>query len=289
MVDDVAAAFDETPASYGTGGDFHTRYAQALVRHAQVPPGASVLDVATGTAPAAIAAAQIVGEAGAVTGVDISAGMLAHARRNVAASGAGNVTLIEANGARLPFDAGLFDTVLCSSSLVWFPDIRAALQEWRRVLRPGGRIAFSTMAASALPLGTLFRAHLRGYGIEFPDLNEPLNTPEKCRRTVRAAGLGRVTVGTARFDLVLENVEAAVNAGSFPLMADPEGIDSWLRSARQPVSLWASLRRRIPIAVPLTSRQLARLDQEFRAEVAHLVTPQGVPNPLNALFVVAES
>lgn len=100
-----------------------------MVARARLQPGQSVLDVATGTGPAAIAAAEVAGERGHVRGVDISPGMLALARRNVAASEVGNVTLIEADGARLPFEAEVFDVVLCSSSIVWFPDIHAALTE----------------------------------------------------------------------------------------------------------------------------------------------------------------
>ena len=114
MTNDVAAAFDSTPPAYGTGGDFQARYAGALVDRAQLQPGQSVLDVATGTGPASIAASQAVGAGALVTGIDISDGMLDQARRNVAAAGEMDIALIHADGARMPFEDGTFDVVLCS-------------------------------------------------------------------------------------------------------------------------------------------------------------------------------
>lgn len=288
MNSEVAAAFDSTPQGYGTGGDFHARYAGALVDHARLQPGQSVLDIATGTGPAAIAAAEAVGSSGQVTGVDISVGMLAQARRNVASQRAGSVRLMEADGARLPFEDGTFDFVLCSSSIVWFPDIHGALVEWRRVLRPGGRLAFSCLAASALPLGELFRTHLRAFGVDFPDLNEPLDIPEKCRRTAHDAGFGRVAVHLSQFGATLATVDEAVAAGTLPLAPDPNGDEAWRARVQQPVSLWARVRRGLPIPVPLTPTQLTRLDQGFRAEVSQLMTDHGIPNPVTALFVVAD-
>lgn len=255
--------------------------------HASPQPGERVLDVATGTAPAAIAATRAVGPGGSVTGVDVSPGMLAHARRNIAASGVGNVALIEADGARLPFGTSSFDVATCSSSIVWFPDIPDALREWQRVIQPGGRLVFSTMAASALPLGALYRAHLRGYGVDFPDLNEPLNTPEKCRRAMRKAGFGRATICVFHGPAWLETVDKAVTAGAFPLAADPDDERDWEGRRRQPVALWASLRRRVPIPVPLSASRPEQLADDYRNELDGLKTSDGIVNPTTALLVMA--
>src|SRR5579862_6941183 len=50
----VQAAFDVTGPAYGTPGDFHWPFAERLIHRAPLAPGQHVLDVATGTAPAAI-------------------------------------------------------------------------------------------------------------------------------------------------------------------------------------------------------------------------------------------
>lgn len=49
-----------------------------------------------------------------------------------------------ADGRRLPFDAGRFDTILCHRTLYLVPDPLHVVHELNRVLRPGGRVVFST-------------------------------------------------------------------------------------------------------------------------------------------------
>lgn len=156
------------------------------------------------------------------------------------------------------------------------------------MLRPGGRLAFSCLAASALSLGKLFRTHLRAFGVDYPDLNEPLDTPEKCRRTAHDAGFGRVAVHLSQFGATLATVDEAVAAGTLPLAADPNDDEAWRVRVQQPVSLRARVRRGLPIPVPLTASQLTRLDEDFRAEVSQLVMDDGIPNAVTALIVVAD-
>jgi len=45
--------------------------------------------------------------------------------------------------ARLPFEDGAFDALVCIDSMNHFPDRLAVFREWRRVLRPGGRALFT--------------------------------------------------------------------------------------------------------------------------------------------------
>jgi len=68
-----------------------------------------------------------------MVGLDLSAGMLGHARRQVPASG-----LAQGQAGRLPFAGASFDLLLCVNALHHFPDPRAFIAESRRVLRPGG-------------------------------------------------------------------------------------------------------------------------------------------------------
>lgn len=74
-----------------------------------------------------------------VTGVDLSPAMLDIARQRATHLGR-HVDLQEGDAHHLPFDDASFDTVVCTFSLCNVPDPRQALQEMRRVLRPGGRL-----------------------------------------------------------------------------------------------------------------------------------------------------
>ena len=70
--------------------------------------------------------------------------MLERGRRGTTARGLGNLTLVRGDATALPFRDASFDAVCCFAALHLFADPFAALDEMRRVLRPGGRIALMT-------------------------------------------------------------------------------------------------------------------------------------------------
>ena len=76
-------------------------------------------------------------EVASVTAVDLSAGMLAEARRAAASV---PVTFVQADVEQLPFAAASFDTVVSTFSLCVFPDPLAALKSMVRVVKPGGAV-----------------------------------------------------------------------------------------------------------------------------------------------------
>ncbi|MFC7533829.1 class I SAM-dependent methyltransferase [Actinoplanes sp. GCM10030250] len=86
----------------------------------------------------------------AITGIDLSPAMLAHARRRAADLGLA-ADLREGDAEHLPFADGSFDTVVCALSLCTIPDPRAALAEMRRVLVPGGRLLLLDHIRSSWP------------------------------------------------------------------------------------------------------------------------------------------
>jgi len=112
-----------------------------LLDAAGVTTGSHVLDVAAGAGGQSIAAAQRVGDAGAVLATDISPAILDYAAAAATAAGLTNVRTRELDGERLDVDAAAFDALISRLGLIYFPDQPGALAGQYRALRPGGRIS----------------------------------------------------------------------------------------------------------------------------------------------------
>jgi len=116
---------------------------------ASLAPGERVLDLACGTGLATLAAAQSVGPDGSVLGTDLSGQMIEVARRRAAEQQVSNVTFQRMDAETLDLPDATFDVVLCSLGLMYVPDAQRALREWRRVLKPGGRVAIAVWGKRA--------------------------------------------------------------------------------------------------------------------------------------------
>ncbi len=106
-----------------------------------VKQGERVLDIGCGNARDI---ARIATCGGNVIGVDISEGMVAAARMEVARMGLQGITLQIGDATRLNFPDASFDKVLCSEVIEHIPDAPKALREICRVLKPGGTLVLST-------------------------------------------------------------------------------------------------------------------------------------------------
>jgi ubiquinone/menaquinone biosynthesis C-methylase UbiE len=114
---------------------------------AGVRPGEGVLEVATGTGVQLVRLARA-NPGGRTVGVEISEGMLGQTRGRLEDAGlTAEVELIEGSGLELPFADESFDLIVNGYMLDLLPrdDIPRALAEFKRVLRPGGRLVLSNM------------------------------------------------------------------------------------------------------------------------------------------------
>ncbi len=175
-------------------GRFHAPVAKRLVELAQLESEQIILDIATGTGLVALAAAKIVGASGRVTGVDFSVGMLKHAKQKLGEEGLQNVEFIEADAEYLNFGNNTFDRVLCSLAISYLSNIPAALHKWYGFLKPGGILAFNTLAETAFPPSILFREVAARYGVMVPNPNVMLGTIEKCQGILKSVGFRDIQI-----------------------------------------------------------------------------------------------
>ena len=130
---------------------FTTPAAAMLVSFAGVSAGQRVLDVACGTGVVAVTAA---GVGARVDGLDLSPALLIDARRNAEIAQA-SIDFREGDVEALPYADASFDVVLSQFGHMFAPRPALAVSEMLRVLKPGGRIAFSTWPPE-LVIGRMF-------------------------------------------------------------------------------------------------------------------------------------
>ncbi len=149
----VTGLFDRTAPHYdwinrvmslGSG----LRYRRDALRRAGLAPGKRVLDVAIGTGLVARAAGDILGDSGHVTGLDLSMGMLAEARKALP------ITLVQSVAERLPLTDACVDFVTMGYALRHVTDLETTFREYLRVLKPGGTLLILELTRPAADSAT---------------------------------------------------------------------------------------------------------------------------------------
>lgn len=133
-------AFRDADAYAATMAPSLRTMAFGVVHRAALQPGERVLDIGTGTGIGVEAAAA---DRRTVVGLDASPEMLAVARAALPSH-----EFVEADFSDMPFARGSFDVAISIHALLFADDPVAALREWRRVTRPGGRVSLSVPGPS---------------------------------------------------------------------------------------------------------------------------------------------
>lgn len=149
-------------------------------------PDVRVLDVACGSGGPSLALVDLTGCR--LTGLDLEAAGIAHAQAQAAARGLSNRATFAVFdcGARLPFEDGAFDAVLCIDAISHLSDRVRILSEWARLLSRGGRLVFTDtfVLTGAVAKSELDVRAAIGYLLLVPPgINE---------RSIEAAGLALV-------------------------------------------------------------------------------------------------
>jgi SAM-dependent methyltransferase len=118
-----------------------------LIAHLDLGPGQTVLELASGPGDVGLAVAAAL-DGGRVILSDRSHGMVEAAGRAVAAAEVANAEVRRLDAESLDLADASVDRVVCRFAYMLIPDRAAAFAETRRVLRPGGRLAFAVWAAA---------------------------------------------------------------------------------------------------------------------------------------------
>lgn len=228
-------------------------WAAQLVEAAGVGQGHAVLDVGCGTGIVARAAAERVGSAGRVTGLDLNPHMLAVARRLRP-----DIDWRQGDAMRLPFKPASFDVALSQAMLMFVPDPATALAEMRRVTRPSGVVAVQVWdrleaQPGYRPFFEVIGRHAGGDAVGLLGAYWLLGDLAALGGLFAAAGL-RVTdvvtrVGTARFESADEVVRIEVESTPLRERISDAVYERILADSREVLTAFASDAGRIELPI----------------------------------------
>lgn len=204
---EVASGWERRDAWVSSGSRPVT---ERLLERLDPQQGERMLEVGGGLGEVGRLVAERVGPEGRVLISDQAAAMAEAARRH--SEGLDNVGVQVVDAQAMELESESFDGVVSRYSYMLMPDPAAGLAETRRVLRPGGRLAFAVWAAAAdNPWGSAIGRTMIDLGLADPpepDAPGPfrLADPERVRSLVADAGLAQPRV---------DEVEIAMRYASF--------------------------------------------------------------------------
>ena len=272
----MRAAWEDAAAGWGrraqAEGDWAMPVSVWMLDRLGLQPGQRVLELASGTGDTGFLAAELIRPGGTLISSDGAAAMVDVARERAAARGLVNVEFRQLELEWIDLETASVDAILCRFGLMLILDPSAALQEMRRVLRPGGRLALAVWDRREenpwlmLPGRALVEL---GYAAP-PDPAAPgpfaLSDSGRLAEMLEAAGFVEPTLGTV--DLPREFADTAAF------------LDATVELSSSFATAWAGLDEPARAAV---GRRLHELTQPFTAGdgTVHL--------PARALLVAANA
>ncbi len=264
--DGIAGVFNRAASTYDqVGPQIYGYFGQRLVDLAGVTKGSCILDVAAGRGAILFPAATLVGATGSAIGIDLAQAMVDETKLEILQRKISQADMHQMDATDLQFPDSTFDRVFCGISIGFFPDPQRALQEFHRVLKPGGRVAISTWPDDCPYVDWV----LRGLNAALPPpdtkaakkTQKPrLNSPDGLQQALQDAAFGDVRMSHEQKDFVF---------------ADD---DVWWSS------MWShALRGKIE---NLNSEDLARVKAEMLERAEEIRQVDGIHNDYRVLFAL---
>lgn len=233
---------------------------QAVLDAVAAGPGASLLDVACGPGWLSAAAAQ---RGAVVSALDFAENMVTLARSRCPEADVRN-----GDAESLPFEPGRFDAVVCASGILHLPNPEQAVVEAHRVLRPGGRYAFTCWLPPVRnPFFNLILGSIQRHGNM--NVNLPVGPPlfrfgdtAECEKVLTAAGF--VSVSVTELPIL------------WPFVSPEDVVPAVL----------ASTARIGPMLAMQTPEQRHNIENAIAEGAKSYLTPRGVEIPVPALLAV---
>jgi ubiquinone/menaquinone biosynthesis C-methylase UbiE len=201
--------FDSVSNGYDNGAlRFFPASAQHMAAFLGLRGDEHVLDVACGTGHASFAIAKKL-EAGRITAVDFSSGMLDQARKKAASLKVSNIEFLERDMQSLGFKPALFDVAVCAFGIFFVEDMDAQLSHIVSMVRPGGRIMITNFLENLFhPLKDLMTKRLLTYGVQIPPQTwKRIANESGCRQLFEKAGLKDIRIDQKNVGYYLESAE----------------------------------------------------------------------------------
>ena len=218
MFDAIAARYDLLNHVLSAGID--RRWRRRAIQSLQLTGHERVLDLCTGTADLAIAAARAQPGAARVVGIDFAGAMLGVGRKKIERDQGlhHRVTLVRGDATRIPLTDRSVDAVTIAFGIRNVDQVAAACREMRRVLRRGGRLAILEFAVPTVPglsrlylgylhhvlprIGRAVSRHNAAYGY-LPASIGAFSSPDEFVRILRDAGFSSISAKGLTFGSVI--------------------------------------------------------------------------------------